>query len=99
MGSGAESSYLKCLADKWWNLQLLSMGSDSEFSNPNFPTRSQIPTFCPYNGKHADQQGESTQLVNSNSIVFFFFFEFEFNFEFKKFYFSSSTKTIEFKRV
>ena len=33
MGSGAESSNPKCLADKWSNLQFLSMGSDSEFSN------------------------------------------------------------------
>ena len=40
MGSGAESSNLKCLADKWSNLQFLSLGSDSEFSNPNFQTRS-----------------------------------------------------------
>ena len=55
ISSGAESSNLKCLADKWSNLQFLSMGSDSEFLNPNFRIRSQIPTFCPYNGKHADQ--------------------------------------------
>ena len=34
MGSGVESSNLKCLADKWSNLQFLSMGSVSEFSNP-----------------------------------------------------------------
>ena len=34
MGSGAESSNLKCLADKWSNLQFISKGSDSEFSNP-----------------------------------------------------------------
>ena len=35
--------------------------------------------------------------MNSNLIVFFC--QFEFKFEFKKFYFSSSAKTIEFKRV
>ena len=37
MGSGAESSNLKCLADKWSNLPFLSMGSDSKFSNPIEP--------------------------------------------------------------
>ena len=37
MGSGAESSNLKCLADKWSNLQFHSMGSDSDFSNPIEP--------------------------------------------------------------
>ena len=37
MGSGSESSNLKCLADKWSNMQILSTGSDFEFSNPIEP--------------------------------------------------------------